>query len=59
MDPGVVQYLLRHGRRDLPSLMHMLESLDRISLEQHRPLTVPLVRELMQTTLDTVNTDLP
>lgn len=56
MDPGVVQYLLRHGRRDLPSLMHMLESLDRISLEQHRPLTVPLVRELMQTTLDT---DLP
>ncbi|TBR11466.1 MAG: DnaA regulatory inactivator Hda [Rugosibacter sp.] len=58
MDPGVVQYLLRHGRRDLPSLMHMLESLDRISLEQHRPLTVPLVRELMQTTLDTVNTDL-
>ncbi|AJP47747.1 hypothetical protein PG1C_03255 [Rugosibacter aromaticivorans] len=53
MDPGVVQYLLRHGRRDLPSLMHMLESLDRISLAQHRPLTVPLVRELMQTTLDT------
>ncbi|MCM2289104.1 MAG: DnaA/Hda family protein, partial [Sulfuritalea sp.] len=32
MDPGVVHYLLRHGRRDLPSLMAMLNSLDRASL---------------------------
>ncbi len=52
MDAGVVQYLLRHGRRDLPSLIGMLNSLDRASLEQHRPLTVPLLRELMQTSLD-------
>lgn len=52
MDAGVVQYLLRHGRRDLPSLIGMLNSLDRASLEQHRPLTVPLLRELMQTPLD-------
>lgn len=51
MDPAVVQYVLRHGRRDLSSLMHMLDNLDRISLEQHRALTVPLVREIMQTTL--------
>ena len=51
MEPAVVQYVLRHGRRDLSSLMHMLDNLDRISLEQHRALTVPLVRELMQTTL--------
>ena len=50
MDPAVVQYVLRHGRRDLSSLMHTLDSLDRISLEQHRALTVPLVREIMQTT---------
>ncbi len=52
MDPAVVHYLLRHGRRDLPSLMAMLNSLDRASLEQKRPPTLPLLRELMQTTLD-------
>lgn len=52
MDPAVVQYLLRHGRRDLPSLMAMLDNLDRASLEQKRPPTVPLLRELMQTPLD-------
>jgi DnaA family protein len=52
MDPGVVHYLLRHGRRDLPSLMAMLDHLDRASLEQKRPPTLPLLRELMQTSLD-------
>ncbi len=52
MDPAVVQYLLRHGRRDLPSLMAMLGSLDRASLEQKRPPTLPLLRELMQTSFD-------
>lgn len=52
MDPAVVQYLLRHGRRDLPSLMAMLNGLDRASLEQKRPPTLPLLRELMQTSLD-------
>ena len=52
MEPAVVQYLLRHGRRDLPSLMAMLGSLDRASLEQKRPPTLPLLRELMQTSFD-------
>jgi DnaA family protein len=52
MDPGVVHYLLRHGRRDLPSLMAMLGSLDRASLEQKRPPTLPLLRELMQSSFD-------
>lgn len=52
MDAGVVHYLLRHGRRDLPSLMAMLNSLDRASLEQKRPPTLPLLRELMQSSLD-------
>jgi DnaA family protein len=42
---------LRHGRRDLSSLMALLDSLDRASLEQKRPPTVPLLRELMQTSL--------
>jgi DnaA family protein len=52
MDSGVVQYLLRHGRRDLPSLITMLDHLDRVSLEQHRAPTLPLLRELMQTSFD-------
>ena len=52
IEPPVLQYLLRHGRRDLSSLMATLDSLDRASLEQKRPPTVPLLRELMQTSLD-------
>jgi DnaA family protein len=52
MDAGVVQYLLRHGRRDLPSLMAMLNGLDRASLEQKRPPTLPLLRELLHSSLD-------
>jgi len=44
----VTQYLLRHGRRDLPSLMVVLESLDAHSLRLHRPPTVPLLKEVLQ-----------
>lgn len=41
-------YLLRHGQRDLPSLMMTLEALDRYSLVHQRPITIPLLRELLQ-----------
>ena len=51
MDEGLLQYLLRHGRRDLPSLMNVLDALDNASLEQQRPPTLPLLREVMQSTL--------
>jgi DnaA family protein len=44
----VVAYLLSHVRRDLPSLGAILERLDRLSLEQQRPVTVPLVREALK-----------
>jgi DnaA family protein len=44
----VSAYLLRHVRRDLPTLMGVLDALDRHSLETQRPLTVPLVREVLQ-----------
>jgi DnaA family protein len=44
----VLDYLLRHWRRDLPSLMAVLDALDRITLEQQRPVTVPLLRQLLQ-----------
>lgn len=40
-------YLLRHWRRDLPSLMAVLEELDRYSIERRRPVSVPLLKELL------------
>ncbi|ODT76475.1 MAG: DnaA regulatory inactivator Hda [Nitrosomonadales bacterium SCN 54-20] len=44
----VCDYLLRHERRDLTSLMAKLDALDKYSLASHRKITVPLVRELLQ-----------
>lgn len=52
VDEGLVRYLLSRGRRDLPSLMAVLDSLDRASLEQHRPATLPLLKEVMQLPLE-------
>lgn len=48
VDDHIIDYLLRHGRRDLPSLMAVLDALDQKSLEQQRPITLPLLREIMQ-----------
>lgn len=48
----VARYLLRHWRRDLPSLMAALDALDCYSLETKRPITVPMLKELMQGQLD-------
>jgi DnaA family protein len=44
----VAQYLLRHGRRDLPSLMEVLDALDEHSLRLHRAPSVPLLKEVLQ-----------
>lgn len=52
IDDALIDYLLHHGRRDLPSLMAVLDALDQTSLEQHRPITLPLLREILQTTLE-------
>lgn len=43
----VCDYLLNRVRRDMPSLLAVLDALDRHSLETKRPVTVPLVRELL------------
>jgi DnaA-homolog protein len=48
VDEGLVRYLLNHGRRDLPSLMAVLDNLDRATLQQQRPATLPLLKEVMQ-----------
>ena len=47
LPPEVTQYLLRHGRRDLPSLMTALDALDEHSLRLHRAPTVPLLKEIL------------
>jgi DnaA family protein len=48
----VVDYLLRHVRRDLPTLMGMLDALDEWSLTAKKPVTVPLLRQLLQLPLN-------
>jgi len=44
----VVAYLLAHSRRDMPTLLRTLASLDRHSLAAKRPITVALVRDWVQ-----------
>ena len=44
----VIEYLLRHGRRDMPSLLATLVALDRQSLATKRPITVPLLKAWLQ-----------
>lgn len=48
LQPGVADYLLRHWRRDLPSLLAALDTLDRYSLQTQRSVTVPLLREVLR-----------
>jgi len=48
----VIAYLLAHGRRDMRALVATLAALDRLSLAQKRPVTVPLVREWLQRRID-------
>ena len=49
LDPQVADYLLNHTARDMQSLLRVLEALDRFSLETRRPITLPLLRQLLRT----------
>ena len=44
----VITYLLRHVARDMRTLAMLIVALDQYSLEQKRPVTLPLLRELLQ-----------
>jgi DnaA-homolog protein len=48
----VIDYLLRHGRRDMRSLLATLAALDRRSLATKRPITVPMIRDWLQQELE-------
>jgi len=43
----VVGYLTTHSRRDLPSLLAVVDALDVLSLSLKRSVTVPLLREIL------------
>jgi DnaA-homolog protein len=47
----VAAYLLRHSRRDMASLMAMLDALDQYSLETGREITLPLLKQMSPPTL--------
>ncbi|MGH8599764.1 MAG: DnaA regulatory inactivator Hda [Burkholderiales bacterium] len=42
------RYLLDHARRDMPSLLALLDALDRQSLAAKRAITLPLIREVLK-----------
>jgi DnaA family protein len=46
--PEIAQYLLRRRQRDLPSLMLVLDALDQYSMRTKRPITLALLREMLQ-----------
>jgi DnaA family protein len=48
----VIAYLLRHAQRDMTSLIGILDALDRYSLEHKRPVTLPLVRDALESLKD-------
>lgn len=48
----VVDYCLRHLRRDLPTLMATLDALDNWSLTTKKPVTVAMVRQMVQMPLN-------
>ncbi len=44
----VANYILRYAKRDMPSLIGILDALDKYSLETGREITVPLLRQMEQ-----------
>ncbi len=48
----VVDYCLRYLRRDLPTLMAVLNALDEWSLTEKKPVTVPMLKKLLQLNLE-------
>jgi DnaA-homolog protein len=44
----VADYCLRYLRRDLPTLMAVLDALDEWSLTEKKPVTVPMLKKLLQ-----------
>ena len=41
------QYLITYTKRSISDLVHILESLDQLSMEMKRKITIPLIKELL------------
>jgi DnaA family protein len=50
--PESISYLLRHAPRDMRTLSAVIDALDRYSLEHKRPITLPLLREVLLAPLE-------
>ena len=48
----IIAYLLRHAPRDMASLIGIVDALDQYSLEQKRPITLPLLRTALDSIKD-------
>jgi len=48
----VIAYCLRYLRRDLPNLMAIVDALDKWSLTEKKPITVPMLKKLLQLDLE-------
>ncbi|OQA32915.1 MAG: DnaA regulatory inactivator Hda [Betaproteobacteria bacterium ADurb.Bin341] len=51
LTPEAIDYLLRRAPRDMRSLSAFIATLDHYSLEHHRAITLPLLREVLQEAL--------
>lgn len=47
LSPDVVAWLLTHHERDMSRLAAVVDALDRYSLARHRPITLPLLKDLL------------
>lgn len=52
LSPDVIRYISSHYQRDVPSLMGLLQALDRYSLETKRAITVALLKEVIDHTVE-------
>jgi len=52
LPPEAFNYFFSRAPRDMRSLMALLVAIDRYSPEQKRPITLPLLREVLQTSLN-------
>ena len=48
LQPGLIEFLLNHVTRDMGTQMAVVDTLDRVSLERKRALTVPLLRDVLR-----------
>jgi DnaA family protein len=59
LPPEVRDFLLTRARRDIATLVALVDALDRYSREAKRPVTVPLARELLARMQDTLRDPAP